>query len=84
MKLLLFIAFLACFIAIVSAAAQPQKQVLITYSSETPDSVIQQAKDAILEAVRIERVYVNLYWLTPVLREERLFMNTVSGQLPRE
>jgi hypothetical protein len=49
MKFLL-IAFLAFFIVCVSALA-PRKQVVITYDSATPDSVIQAAMQAIKDAV---------------------------------
>ena len=33
------------------AAAAPDKQVIITYPNDTPDSVLKQAKDAIKAAV---------------------------------
>jgi hypothetical protein len=37
-------------IVLVAAAAQPQKSVLMTWSSGTPNHVVDQARDAILAA----------------------------------
>jgi hypothetical protein len=45
----LFLALLA-FVALVAAAAQPQKSVIMTWSSDTPYHIIDQAKDAIVSA----------------------------------
>ena len=45
----LFLTLLAL-VALVAAATQPQKSVIITWSSDTPSHVIDQARDAILNA----------------------------------
>ncbi len=38
------------FITVVLAAAQPQKSVIVSYPNDTPDSIVNQAKDAIVAA----------------------------------
>jgi hypothetical protein len=38
------------FITVVLAAAQPQKAVIVSYPNDTPDSIVDQAKDAIIAA----------------------------------
>jgi len=38
------------FITVAMSAAQPQKAVIISYPNDTPDSIIDQAKDAVLAA----------------------------------
>lgn len=38
------------FITVVMAAAQPQKAVIVSYPNDTPDSIVDQAKDAIVAA----------------------------------
>ncbi|KAE9372188.1 hypothetical protein N431DRAFT_439296 [Stipitochalara longipes BDJ] len=48
MKLIL-VSILAL-ITIVMAAAQPQKAVIVSYPNDTPDSIVDQAKDAIVAA----------------------------------
>jgi hypothetical protein len=35
-------------ITVVMAAAQPQKAVIVSYPNDTPDSIVNQAKDAII------------------------------------
>lgn len=37
-------------IALVAAAAQPQKSVIMTWENETPDHIVDQARDAIIRA----------------------------------
>ncbi|KAK2801091.1 hypothetical protein FQN50_007900 [Emmonsiellopsis sp. PD_5] len=50
MKLYLFTLLLALVLPAVCAAALPQKAVVVTYPADTPNSVIDQAKEAIKEA----------------------------------
>jgi hypothetical protein len=38
------------FITVAMSVAQPQKAVIISYPNDTPDSIVDQAKDAILAA----------------------------------
>jgi len=38
------------FITVVMAAAQPQKSVIVSYPNDTPDNIVDQAKEAILAA----------------------------------
>ena len=38
------------FVTVVMAAAQPQKAVIVSYPNDTPDSIVDQAKEAILAA----------------------------------
>lgn len=45
--------FLLAPLAAFALAAAPQKPVIISYPDNTPDSVLDQAKDAIKEAVRL-------------------------------
>jgi hypothetical protein len=52
MKFFLLTALCAFFIMAASAVIQPQKQVIVTYSKDTPDNIMDQAKNAITEAVR--------------------------------
>lgn len=44
---ILFVVLLAAF----AYAAAPQKQVVVSYPNDTPDSVVEQAKAAVREAV---------------------------------
>ena len=53
MKLYLLTICLALFLVAVTAVAPPQKQVIITYAKDTPDSVLDDAKKVIKEAVRL-------------------------------
>ncbi len=48
MKLTLF--SILALITVVMAAAQPQKAVIVSYPNDTPDSIVDQAKDAIVAA----------------------------------
>ncbi len=48
MKLTLFV--ILAVITVVLAAAQPQKAVIVSYPNDTPDSIVDQAKDAIVAA----------------------------------
>ena len=48
------ILFLALF-ATIALCVAPKQAVLITYPEDTPDSVMEQAKEAFREAVRIIR-----------------------------
>jgi len=41
---------LLALITFVMATPQPQKNIIVSYPDETPDSVVQQAKDAIISA----------------------------------
>ena len=41
----------AALLTLAGATAVPDKQVIITYPKDTPDSILQQAKDAIKAAV---------------------------------
>ena len=52
MKLYLLTLCLALFL-VATLAAAPQKQVIITYATDTPDSVLEDAKRIIKEAVRL-------------------------------
>ena len=45
------LSILSVLLMLATAALVPQKQVIITYSNETPDSVLVEAKDAIKAAV---------------------------------
>jgi hypothetical protein len=38
------------FITVAMAVVQPQKAVIVSYPNDTPDSIVDQAKDAILAA----------------------------------
>lgn len=46
-----FISIAVALLTLAGAAAAPDKQVIITYPNDTPDSVLKQAKDAIRAAV---------------------------------
>jgi hypothetical protein len=50
MKLHLFIYLLVSLFALATVAVAPQKAVIVTYPEGTPDSVMNQAKDAIRKA----------------------------------
>ena len=50
MKLHIF-PILSALLMLATAAQVPQKQVVVTYSKETPDSLLVEAKDAIKAAV---------------------------------
>lgn len=50
MKLAIFAVFLALFLATALAQTSPQKAVMVTYKQDTPDSVLEQAKEAIRQA----------------------------------
>lgn len=50
MKLFFFNYLFAWLFAIAVIAVAPQKAVVVTYPENTPDSVMQQAKDAITQA----------------------------------
>jgi len=41
---------LLALITFAMATPQPQKNIIVSYPDETPDSVVQQAKDAIISA----------------------------------
>ena len=51
MKLALNVVFLAVF-AVLAAAVAPQKPVIVSYPQDTPQSVLDQAMEAIRKAVR--------------------------------
>ena len=51
MKLTLLSVFVSLLAAFAMAAA-PQQSVIVSYPEGTPDSVLEQAKNAIIEAVR--------------------------------
>ena len=48
MKLAIF--SILALLTVVMAAAQPQKAVIVSYPNDTPDSIIDAAKDAIVAA----------------------------------
>lgn len=48
MKLGLF--SILAFVAVALAATQPQKSIIITYPDNTPDSIVDQAKNAVIAA----------------------------------
>jgi hypothetical protein len=48
MKLTIFT--ILSFITIVLAATMPQKAVIVSYPDSTPDSIVDQAKEAIIKA----------------------------------
>jgi hypothetical protein len=50
MKLLFLNYLLVCLFALAVVAVAPQKAVIVTYPEGTPDSVMDQAKDAIRQA----------------------------------
>lgn len=50
MKLFFFSFLLVCLFALTAVALAPQKAVIVTYPEDTPDSVLDQAKDAIRKA----------------------------------
>jgi hypothetical protein len=50
MKLLFLSYLLVCLFALAVVAVAPQKAVIVTYPEGTPDSVMDQAKDAIRQA----------------------------------
>jgi Mrp family chromosome partitioning ATPase len=50
MKLLILTFLLVCLFALTAIAVAPQKAVIVTYPENTPDSVLDQAKDAIRKA----------------------------------
>lgn len=50
MKVLYFSYLLACLFALAVVAISPQKAVIVTYPEDTPDSILDQAKDAIRKA----------------------------------
>jgi Mrp family chromosome partitioning ATPase len=50
MKLLLLTYLLGCLFALTVFAIAPQKAVVVTYPEDTPDSVMDQAKDTIRKA----------------------------------
>ena len=52
MKVYLLTVCFALFL-VATLAAAPQKQVIITYAKDTPDSVLDDAKRIIKEAVRL-------------------------------
>ena len=41
---------IAALLTFAMATPQPQKNIIVSYPDETPDSVVQQAKDAIISA----------------------------------
>ena len=41
---------LLAFVTVAMAATLPQKAVIISYPTDTPDSIVDQAKDAIVKA----------------------------------
>jgi hypothetical protein len=49
-KMKLTILSILTVITVVLAAAQPQKAVIVSYPNDTPDRIIDQAKDAIIAA----------------------------------
>lgn len=49
-KMKLAILSIFTFITMVLAAVQPQKSVIVSYPNDTPDSIVDQAKDAIIAA----------------------------------
>jgi len=56
MKFFLGTLFMALLVAFALAAA-PQKPIVVSYSKDTPDSVLEEAKAAILKAVRSPASY---------------------------
>jgi hypothetical protein len=49
-KMKLAVISILTFITMVLAAAQPQKSVIVSYPNDTPDTIVDQAKDAIIAA----------------------------------
>ena len=47
----IFISVLLVFLAVAASGLVLQKQVVVSYPKNTPDSIIAQAKDAIIAAV---------------------------------
>jgi hypothetical protein len=50
MKVLYFSYLLVCLFAVAVVTISPQKAVIVTYPEDTPDSILDQAKDAIRKA----------------------------------
>lgn len=51
MKLSLYTVLLACLFFIAVAIAEPRSSVVVSYPPKTPDSVLDQAKEAVKKAV---------------------------------
>ncbi len=65
MKLAIF-SILTAFLALGMAATMPQKDVLVSYADNTPDSVVEQAKKAIIDSGgSITHSYVLIKYFDP-------------------